>query len=103
MMQVSTDSQIDKCKCQLILTGPWLPNVASEKLNHAGQQARGCDSFIESNQTFYTLSETEDTGDFRDQYGSSCQDTMMCASYTGCTRLMSKTSYPVKLPGLHDF
>ena len=62
-------------------------------------QDRGCDNFVENNQIFYT----EYNHNFQDQYSCSCQETMKFGSYTGYTRLMSKTYGPLNLPCVLDY
>ena len=52
---------------------------------------------------FIALSETESNCNGQDQYSDSCQDIRKFASYTGNTRLMSKTNCHVKLPGFLDY
>lgn len=51
---------------------------------------------------FYTLSETESSGNFQDRYNCSCQDTMTVANFREYLMLMPKISCPVKLPCFLD-
>lgn len=45
---------------------------------------------------FIALLETDNNGNCHNQYSYICQDTMKFASYTGYTRVMSKTNGPAK-------
>lgn len=54
--------------------------------------------FIENNQTFLPLSETEHNGNFQDHYSCHYQDLMTFASYTGNTRLMPKANFLSSFP-----
>lgn len=56
-----------------------------------------CYNFIKSNQIFIHLSVGKHDDNEHDQCSCSCKDIMTFASYKGYTRLMSKSSCPVKL------
>lgn len=88
------------CKHLCLLSEPWSPDMAT--MDELGLGWRGYSKtepvtiLLIAILLFVPLSETEYNDSGQNQYCCSSQDTMMFGSYTGCTRLMSKTNCLVK-------